>query len=496
MNNLKQKTKFFFSRYSEGLFLFFLLVITFSSAVYKLTETPPTWYDEGFIIQSAQNLVLNGRMGIQVAPGQFFESGVIFSTGYPVAYPVGLAMKFFGHGLLPARAVMVIFLVLLVAISYFFVKQMWGFKTAAISSLLVVSFASLYGNGKNVLGEVPGLFFAILFLFFLNKIEKEDYKGGAFNYIMVGLAAGLCISTKSIFLVLLPALALGLFIFRKKINWERRSVLGGLSAFFLALVLFVATQFSRTGSVSAVFRDYFNPYAVTDVSALIIKNITRFFTETTPAYFLALLIVWAAAVFIKMRYKKERVGLAESVAFIFVVLIWLAYFRIVGWYRYFFPAHIILLIFFPASFLTVFDWLKNKFSLTRKFGSKIPIALLLILIGLQFCQFWFFSWVVSYNYSHQTRDLESYFGRLDSGTSVFLYNTPEIATFLPSGNYYQYLKITDTLILGQAQLEKATAGAPDIIVVNNKEEQALINFPLYQEKTSVGRYLILDKLKK
>lgn len=495
MNNLRQKTGFFFNRYGEAIFLFFLLVITFFSAAYKLTESPPTWYDEGFIIQSAENLVANGKMGIQIAPGEFVEKGVIFSTGYPVAYPVGLVMRFFGDGLLSARSVMVVFLILLVVFSYFLARRMWGVKIAVISSLLLISFASLYGNGKNVLGEVPGLFFAILFLFFLNKIEKEDYKSSISNYIMAGLAIGLCISTKSIFLVLPPALILGLIIFRKRVYWNWRHIFGGLAAFSLTIILLIITQFSKTDSLYKILQDYSNPYAVANMSSLVIKNIARFFTEATPIYFLVLLVVWTIAIFLKIRYKKEKITLTESVSYLFVLLIWLAYFRIVGWYRYFFPAQVVLLLFFPTSFLTVFEWFKNKFAWSRAIGVKIPMVLLLILAGLQFYQFCFHSWVASYYSGHKTLDLKNYFSRLDPSTKVFIYNASEIVTFLPSNNYYQYLKITDTLILGQEQLEKIKAGTPDIIIINNEEARTTISFSLYQEKAAVSRYLILEKVK-
>lgn len=476
----------------EIFFVVFLLAAAFFFAAYELTESPPTWFDEGFIIQSAINLVRTGEMGAQVAPGAVLKNPEFFSTGFPLAYPVGWSMKIFGQGLLPARAVMVLFTLSLVLFFYLLAKKIWDFKAAILASLLLISFASLYGNGKNVLGEVPGLFFLVLFMYFVYKIEQKDYQSGYSNYIMAGLAGGLCIATKSIFLVLPPAVILGTIILHKRIIWNWRLILAGALSFSAMMALLFKTQFAGGGPLMNVIRDFANPYAAADTVSLIFRNAARFFTEAAPAYLLLMAVVWAAAIIIR-RLKKEKNSLVELISFFFVLFICLSYLRMVGWYRYLFPAQVIALLFFPASFLVVFDWLKNKFVWSRWFGAKIPIVLLIILIGLQFYQLSFHSWVVGYYGSRGTRDLENYFDRLDKSISIFIYNAPEIAVFLPTENYYQYLKINDAMVLGQEQLEKIKTGAPDTIIINNKETAAAVDFSLYEQKNAVSRYLIFKR---
>jgi 4-amino-4-deoxy-L-arabinose transferase-like glycosyltransferase len=430
-------------------------------------------------------------MGVKIAPDVLVKNPEFFSTGFPLAYPVGWSMEIFGHGLLQARIVMVLFALLLVLFFYLLARKIWNFKTAALASFLLVSFASLYGNGKNVLGEVPGLFFLILFLYFVYKIEQANYQGGYLNYVMAGLAGGLCIATKSIFLVLPPALILGIILFHKRIVWSWRLILAGVISGGAVMALLLKTQFFGGGPLINVIRDFANPYAV-NTTSLVFQNITRFFTEMTPFYLLLMILFWLAAIIIRC-FKKEKISLVELISLFFVLFICASYLRMVGWYRYLFAGQVISLLFFPASFIIVFNWLKNKFAWSRGFGLKIPIFLLIILIGLQFYQLIFRSWVAGYYNNHWTADLENYFSRQDTSTSFFVYNAPEIVTFLPTDNYCQYLKINDAMILGQEQLAKIQSGVPDKIIINNKEASAAVNFSFYQEKAAVSRYLIFER---
>jgi len=476
----------------EKVFIVFLVAITLFFAAYKLTESPPTWFDEGFVIQSAENLVNDGIMGIKIEPDLIVHNATFFSTGFPLAYPVGWAMELFGRGLLPARSVMVLFTILLVLLCYFLAKKIWGFKIAAFSSLLLVGFAPLYGNGRNVLGEVPGVFFLVLFLYYLYKIEKKKFVGSYSDYIMAGLSVALCLSTKSIFLVLPLAVILALIIFYKNIAWDWRRILAGLAAGSVVIAVLLKTQFLGGGPLVDVLRDYANPYAVGDMSVLVWQNIKRFFTEGTPIYLLGTMLIWLLSLAIR-KIRSETTSLTEIVSFFFSLFICLSYLRMVGWYRYLFAAQILSLLFLPASSLIMFEWLKSKFAWSRNINIKIVFILFGVLIGAQFLYLHYFSWTASYYYSRATSSLENYFNRIDFSEKIFLYNSPEIATFLPSKNYYQYLKINDELILGQDQLKQITVGVPNKVIVNNKEASVMADFPLYQEAGAVSRYLIFEK---
>ena len=181
-----------------GLLLFTAVVVLFLST-YKISESPPIWMDEGIITQVAENVATQGVNGIQVAPGEFVSAGFV-TTSYVVTYPIALFFNFFGVGLLQARAVMVLFLFAFFLVAYFLSKQQMQKTLAILSLLLLASFAPIYGNGKNVLGEIPGLVFLFAGLLGVGMIERGVRTITLF--VLTGLFFGLCVVTKPIFIFL------------------------------------------------------------------------------------------------------------------------------------------------------------------------------------------------------------------------------------------------------------------------------------------------------
>src|SRR3989344_6541436 len=93
----------------EVLFVVALFLFVTFAAAYRLTESPATWYDEGYLLQSSKNLALYGKQGLQTAPGVFASTATV-SSGFPILAPVALSFKLFGIGLLQARLVMVLYI--------------------------------------------------------------------------------------------------------------------------------------------------------------------------------------------------------------------------------------------------------------------------------------------------------------------------------------------------------------------------------------------------
>ena len=228
--------KFFVKNKLEVVFIAILFLIVLFFSTYKLTESPPIWFDEANYIQVAMNLAEFGRQGIQTAPVEIDHPDYL-TVGYPLIYPLSISLKYFGVGLLPARSVMVIFIVGLVMLSYILIKRMFRFNFAVASSLLLVTFPPLYGNGKNIMGEVPGMFWLFLFLFFIYKLEKTNFKNLTYC-LLAGLTAGLCLATKPIFLIILtPVILISIFLKRKQINFQWQPVL----VFIFSLLFFSLT---------------------------------------------------------------------------------------------------------------------------------------------------------------------------------------------------------------------------------------------------------------
>ncbi len=482
-----------FKKNYEKFFLLALLLISLFFATYKLSESPPFWYDEGIYDQVAINLAKFEIQGIQVAPNEFVSADII-TGGFTFLYPISWSFKYFGVGVLQARAVMVAFLILLVFTSYFLANNLFKYKTAALTALSIATFPIIYGNGKNVLGEVPGLFFLMLFLFFVNKIERGGRRIS--DYALAGLAGGLCVATKPLFLVLLPAIAAGFIFKRKKINFDWQSALIALLFFLSPIILWLQTQFQSVNALFGVLGYYSNPYGLSNLWEVIISNFQRFFTELNPIYFFILFITWAVAIGVRIK-KKREISLTEIISFFFSLLVLLAYLRTFGWYRYFFPANLMALFYFPASLGIIAEYMKNKFAWVK--SSKpiklLPILIVCLLIAFHFYQLGFNSWVADHYHNKKTEKLITYFENFNSAKSIFIYNVPEIAIFLPTDNYYQYLELTKSLFIGREQLEKINIGIPDQIIIGTNLPQSVRDkFILYKIKDSVHKYIVFEKI--
>lgn len=483
----------FLKEHTVSLFLIAIAaVFTIFFATYKLSESPAVWYDEGYHTEASIHIALYGTQGLQVAPGQFVSTQYV-SSGFPLLYPVAFAYKLFGIGVLQGRAVMVCYIFLFVIAAYLLTRRLFGGDIAAWSILLISSLPMLYGIGKSVLGEVPGLFFLMLSLLALWYLERSGYRSRNW-YIAAGLATGLCIVTKPIFLLLMGGFFIAYLLRLKKIRLEWRGVVLGSLTLLVPVVLWFCLQFGLTSSAQVVLPFYSHPYGTQSLSQTIIQNVLRFFTESTPIYSLGLLLVWAAALWV--RRKKEEISTAELGGFFFCVLILLAYLRLPGWYRYLFEAIAVALVFLPSSALVVFEYLREKLKNYVPFQHLIflPYVAFFLLAGLQAYQTAADSYVAQYYNSTTTADVSRTLASLGDDTSFYLYNVPQFAIFLPSQNYYQSLLTDDRVIIGNEQLSVLKEGGAEYVIVSGEDYQKSPDlFVRYRPYTSVGGYELLKK---
>ena len=478
----------------EAIFLFCLLLFTLFFSAYKLTESPPIWFDEANYIQVAINFMDQFEQTIQVAPEELLPATYL-TAGYPLLYPLSLSFKYFGIGLLQARIVMLIFIIALVLMSYLLIRKLFGFKIAMWSSLLLATFPPLYGHGKNVMGEIPGIFFLILFFYTIYKIEAKNYKNSIY-YILAGLSAGLCISSKPVFIILLPAIFLALIVCRKKINFYWQSFFYFLLAFLVPMAIRIALQYQEIQNLNESLSLYANPHGSISIIQTLINNLTRFFTEATPIYFIILLLIWIISVLIRIK-NNNKILIAELIPFLFSTILLIAYLFTSGFYRYFLPANIIVLLFFPFALFVILDFINKKFkNLNSKKIKFTGLMLILTLLLLNFYQLNFKSWVASHYSSKKTLILENYFNNYSSDKSLFIYNAPEIIIFLPHRNYFQYVEFTPIVSIGKEQLSKIKAGVPDEIIIPQKIlNKKIEDFNLYQAKDKIEEFVIWEKKK-
>ena len=482
-----------------------LFCVALFFATYHLTESPPVWYDEGFYVQSAANLAEQGHLGLQFAPGTIAQSALI-TVGYPLIYPLALWFQVFGADISSARFLMVVFILGFLAASYVLARRLFGAEYAFGTLALLATFPPLYGNGKSVLGEVPGLFYLVVFLACFTAAQRHT---GAKRYawlVAAGLLAGLCVATKPTFLLLLPAIALGAFL-----EWRRDALtLKELSVAALAglapISYWFVSQFGTNDSLFYVLANYANPYQIQDMLQIIWNNLWRLFADVGSLYLVVLIGIWVSALVIRIR-TGMAISSVEVIAFVFALLTIGNYARTTGWYRYLFEAQIVSLLFLPNALSVMVGNISRRAEmLVPKFGqyipssSKVVFATVILLSVLGGYQTLFNSWVAEAYQSRRTAFWEAYFEEVSSATSFFFYNTPEVAFFSESRNYYQYLNPYEIRgipgegwPIGEEQLAALGAGIPDKVIVRSSAYKEQELFKAYEVSQETYQYTILSK---
>lgn len=347
----------------------FLCLFFFAMLAYGFPDSPSPWFDEGVNLGIAKAWAERGVYSLEVGPDSFVgERSLLITTNYPLLAPLALVFRLFGAGLPQAKLVMFAFLAAFLLLAYQFVKKNYGEFSALGSVALLVTFLPLYGNGKSGLGEIPGLVYLLGGLLLLEK--KKPWQ-----LLLAGLLLGLAAATKSLYIIIIPCLvAAELYASWKErpLPWRRWLMMSlGLT---LPLLLWVYSLLPRPFSVSTLqetFRLYANPY---QAEHTVSRNFLRFVTETTPAHFLMLFL--AAGVFFVTRRPRQYTR-SEIIISLFIILNLLFYVRTVGWYRYFFPAHVLLFLLFPAALMAMGkQWQPLR-------GQLMAAALLMVLVTVQ-----------------------------------------------------------------------------------------------------------------
>lgn len=482
------------SNNTKKFFIFLTICLFFTAiffSVYKLTESPPVWMDEGVIVQTAKNLAEKGVYGLQVAPNKFVSSGFV-TTSYPVIYPVALSFKLFGVGILQARIVMVLFILAFFLIAYFLIKKEYSLSVAFFSFALLVSFAPIYEHGKNVLGEIPGMFFLLCFLLFIQKIETGD-SCKIFPYVMSGILAGLAMSVKPIFLDLLSfSLIVSFLAYRpKKFPIGKIYIFGGVV--IAMLLIWILIHFSGDNFSSIISNYYGNPDHQ-PLLATVKNNLLKFFKEFQLVYFALTLLAWSAAIYLR-RKLKSKVSFTEFTAFIFSVLNFLAFFATLGFNRYFFPGQILSIAYFPSSLFYLIGFISSRLKMNRKTMALSPYLLLSVLILFQFYQTIFHSWVADYYGSRRSADLKEYFSTAPVDKTIMFYDVPEAVLFTSTDHYFQYIKFAESVQIGKEAIEMVRNKVPDEIITNEKSWKRLEKGEIfYKLKKEFNKYQILERI--
>ncbi len=173
--------------------------------LYNLTGYPLTWFDEGSHLHVPKTLVQYGVYADHSSDG-FRHYGPTVGVGPTVMLPVALVFQVFGVGLLQARLTMARYLLLAVGAMYGLARFLGGPRLAWAAALLLVLTPGIgmLEYGRQVLGEVPGLFYMLSgFWVWFAAWQAPSGAGRIGRLIAAGLLLGLATVTKNQYLLVL-----------------------------------------------------------------------------------------------------------------------------------------------------------------------------------------------------------------------------------------------------------------------------------------------------
>ncbi len=436
-------------------------------SLYKLTQSPPTWVDEGNVIQVSHNLAQEGKYAVRIAPDQFVSAGFI-TTGPTVIIPAAFALYIFESSLFAARAVIILYIFLLVIVGYLLVRMLWPGKELW-SLALLVTFSPLYGLGRNVLGDIPGL---ALLVIALHLTKEKRY------WPWAGLFFGLMMITKPIFLLFAaPALLIALYVHRHELP-EFKYLGFSLCAGLVPIIFLILIQY-HGDSLSGIVSMYMGNPENTTLLTTVWSNMVKIFTEPQVLY--AFLLFLATTIgYVVRRRKGLTITFAETVLVLCVILDMAAYFKSRGYYRYFAPAEILAILYLPEV-------------LSQLVSSKISRLILVSLIIFQTYQTIFVSWIPEH-YSSQKNVVIAKEMSLAEGGPVLFWQTTELVPFYQKPDYYQYIVFTDSFIRGEeVSLQALRDHVAQTVLVRTGVESQNFKFDGYSEERTFDGYTVFKR---
>ena len=302
---------------------------------------------------------------------------------------------------------------------------------------------------------------------------------------------GLTIVTKPTLIVLIPAIFIVLLFYiikyRSSINIYRKDsiiiFISGIIFFLLPIIFWISFQFHGE-TIREILSIYANPHS-TDVIESILINLKRFITEGQPIYTFLMTMVWTFILFIRIK-RKEIIKISELILYLFSILIFLAYLRTVGYYRYFFLGEFITLVMLVPNLL---------YLLNRNIYKIICTITIIILIGIQSYQLIYTGWTAQYRNSNQSYLLREFLGNIPSDKEIFIYQAPELVTFIKHENYSQFMDITSTIRVGSTSIDRLMKKLPDIIATNSQYTDIIkrLGRNIYTEYNLISKYQFFYK---
>lgn len=405
--------------------LWILLLVLFFLATWSPTGTfvefPKYWHDEAFAMEQARTFLELGRLDFIVAPNTPSGMAIALSAnGPPLSIPLAGVFYLFGIGLLQARVYMLFWLIAVTIAVYLFLKKTFDTPSAVAGTLLMATFASFYANGRTATGDIPGLFFCVIALYFF--VHKRQY---AWSGIFFALAA---VTKTSAFHMALPAAGIVLLFFEKKLFFlpAIRFGTGALLVILMWFLILLPYPYSLS-DLTPLIEFYQNPTHKASLLEQFSGGIPSLLFSSTIGYFGILALI----VFVAFFKSRRTMSDAQKRVYVFVatyaVLQAIVFLRSPGWIRYLVALEIfILMLLFPAlSALAP--------------SKKISYALVGFLAGFQFAHYLSFSNILP------RADITPHVAALNqlldehTGSTIGFIDNLMTSAFIPSSKKFNYI---------------------------------------------------------
>jgi len=326
-------------------------------AFYRLSDYPTTWYDEGSHLHVPKTLVRFGVYADYSSEG-FRIYGPTVGVGPTVMLPIAAMFRLFGIGLVQARLVMAVYLLAAVYVFYRLALLLGGRQLAWVATALLIATrgTGLLEYGRQVLGEVPGLFFLLagVWLWF-QAWERSGWR----RLGLVGLLLGLSMVTKQQYLLilaptLLAAWLLNLIYYRsapQRVFLVPGIVAAACYAFWQVYLIFFLGSGTAAENL-AHFREFTAGAALVFSPDLMKRGVSELLSLKVYLSVVAPVLLYGASLAIP----RQREGHQWGILFVLVAwnLVWYVV-ASVSWLRYAFPALAVASLFVARFFHDLTD---------------------------------------------------------------------------------------------------------------------------------------------
>ena len=300
--------------------------------------------------------------------------------------------------------------------------------------------------------------FFLLSFYFLER--RKWWQSG----ILLGLAV---VSKPSIFIFLIPAYVLVVLLLHDV--WKQRITnlckigSGSLLALLPWLAIY-AGEIKGGGLMEDILAHFKNPYAEAGLTTVanISANIPTLVTSTTVLYLWAMLATVIFALFLEQRFRWEYKNLLIIFS-IYAPFALLQYLKSFGYLRYLIAAELLTFILFLGALPCLFRWFlaKTRFSLGASTLSGLIVALLVVVQTIHL-----FGFSDLYASEKTQKTIVHLYSTYPLGT-IGIINVPQVASFVPSFQKYQYLSTYGLSDFGTHMLYLAPERLPNVLVTES-----------------------------